>query len=156
MRYAKQISHSNIPFGIIARTPCRNRTFPNEMHHQGRLFRFWWCTKLGNVWRLHRHEFLFYPMICKKHQGSHVEIAHFHINFLCMNYVLVMGWYTRPTSTGYITEYSFNNRSKFAEALSVELYSSLLGRYKKKPAWMNCFEYTLICTTRTHVDPCFI
>ncbi len=67
--------------------PCVNHTFPNEVHHQG----------LGSM-RLQAERFsgsddapswemcdfrmgmgsCIYPMTCKKHQGSHEEIMHFH------------------------------------------------------------------------------
>ena len=73
---------------------CRNHTFPNEVHNQG----------LGSTrpqvkccpgsddapsWEMFDFHMgmdsCFYPMTCKKHQGSHVEIAHFCIRLFCMN-----------------------------------------------------------------------
>ena len=85
-----------------SKNPCPygNHTFPNEVHHQGlgstRLqgecflgsddapsWKMWdFCTGMASC---------FYPMTCKKHQGSHAEIAHFHTRLCCMNCVLVMG-----------------------------------------------------------------
>ncbi len=78
---------------------CGNWTFSNKVHRRpgkhkaaGQVlsrFRYapiWemcnFCTGMG---------FCFYPMTCKKHQGSHVEITHFHTLLFCMNCVLVMG-----------------------------------------------------------------
>ena len=54
------------------------------------LSRSWWCIEL-EMCNFHKGmSSCFYPMTCKKHQGGHAEIAHFHTHLFCMNCVLVM------------------------------------------------------------------
>ncbi len=52
------------------------------------LSRFWWCTECDFYTGM---DYCFYPMTCKKDQGSPAEIAHSHTPLFCMNCVLVLG-----------------------------------------------------------------
>ena len=51
----------------------------------------WWCNMLRTVWLHMRMDSCLYPMTCKKHIRSHVEIVHFWTPLFCTNYVLVVG-----------------------------------------------------------------
>ncbi len=85
---------------IKSSCPCENCAFPNKVHHQGlgstRLQAE--CFPGSNdvlSWEICDFHMgmgsSFYPITCKKYQGSHVEIVHFHTPLFCMSSVLVMG-----------------------------------------------------------------